>query len=222
MDNQDWLQRWRDGRTGFHTGQVHPALHAHWDRVDAAPGSTVFVPLCGRAEDMTWLAGAGLQVTGVELSPLAVQGFFDARGLTPVVTQADGLRCHVAGPWRLWCGDYFALSAGLLAPAGHVYDRAALIALPANVRGRYLAHLRRLLPGGFSGLLITLEYDQRQMDGPPFAVLPDELEAHLHDNAMRARLLARRDVLAEEPRFRERGVSALAEASWLLQAGPLA
>jgi thiopurine S-methyltransferase len=44
------------------------------------------------------------------------------------------------------------------------------------MREQYATHLKRILPKDCHGLLITLDYDQAQMDGPPFAVLDDEVQ----------------------------------------------
>jgi thiopurine S-methyltransferase len=110
-------------------------------------------------------------------------------------------------------GDVFALSAPDLANIQYIYDRAALIALPPSMRQAYAGLLTRLLPQA-SQLLITLEYPQEQMSGPPFSVLPDEL-THLYPER-EIRLLERHDILAHEPRFAARGVTSLHETVWQL------
>ena len=216
MDADFWLQRWNEGRIGFHRGEVMPLLEKHWPGLNVPADGRVFVPLAGKSLDMHWLAAQGHRVLGAELSPLAVQAFFAEAGLEPVVANdADGVH-HRAGPVDLVQGDVFALSAATLATMAAVYDRAAIIALPPALRRRYVAEVYARLPQGCRGLLITLEYPQAQMDGPPFSV--DEAEVRgLFEPEWAVELLERRDILSQEPRFRDDGVTALSTAIYRLQ-----
>jgi len=216
MEPGFWHQRWRDGRIGFHQSAVTPQLERHWDALGLPAGSTVFVPLCGKSLDMAWLAERGHRVLGVELSDVAVHDFFAGQGLVPSLRETAYGVHHEAGPFELIVGDAFALDRALLADCAGVFDRAALIALPPDMRRRYLATTWAALPEGCRGLLVTLEYPQEQKAGPPFAVAADEVQA-LFGDAWSPALLERRDILAEEPRFIEGGVSALATAAWRLE-----
>jgi len=216
MDPEFWHQRWQEGRTAFHNAKVMPLLQKHWPALTLPPGSRVFVPLAGKSLDMHWLAAQGHAVLGAELSPLAVEAFFAEAGLTPAVAnEADGVH-HRAGPIDLVRGDVFALADATLAGVEAVYDRAALIALPPDLRRRYAAEVYGRLPHGCQALLITLEYPQAQMDGPPFSVDEAEVRTLFADDWDIA-LLERRDILADEPRFREGGVESLHTAVYRLQ-----
>ena len=64
-------------------------------------------------------------------------------------------------------------------------------------------------------LLITLEYDVAEMQGPPYSVHEDELRRH-YGEAFAITLLERNDILDERPRWREAGLSALDEAVFRL------
>lgn len=219
MEPEFWLQRWRERRTGFHRDRVMPLLVQHWDALALPPGSRVFVPLAGKSLDMLWLAARGYRVLGVELSSLAVQQFFADNELRPEVHESHYGRHHVAGAIELICGDAFALDAAALADCAGVYDRAAVIALPEDMRRRYAEELYARLPTDCRGLMITLEYPQPEKAGPPFSV--DEREVR---RAFGARwhvdLLERRDILASEPGFMAERVSSLATAVYrLLRAG---
>src|SRR5690606_14906834 len=114
----------------------------------------------------------------------------------------------VAGPYELIAGDAFGLDADILAGCTAIYDRAALIALPPDLRHRYAATVWRHPPPGCTGLLVTLEYPQHEKDGPPFSVEQPEVRQLLEPD-WRITLLERRDILADEPGFRDAGVSAL-------------
>lgn len=208
MEPDFWHERWQEGRIGFHQDRPLPLLCKHWPSLELAADSQVFVPLCGKSVDMAWLAGRGHRVLGVELSELAVRQFFDERGLVPATRQSGFGMHYSAGPYELICGDAFALDDAVLADCTAVYDRAALIALPPEMRRRYAETPWQRLPGGCVGLLITLEYPQEQKAGPPFSV--DEQEVRrLLEPGWEVSVLERRDILDDEPRFRDAGVKAL-------------
>lgn len=216
MQHEFWHERWHDNRIGFHEDVPLPLLKKHWPSLGLPPGSRVFVPLCGKSLDMAWLAEQGHRVLGVELSPLAVEQFFAERGLRPhAVDGATGVH-YVAGPYELVAGDAFAIPSALLADCAGVYDRAALVALPADMRATYADTAWRRLPAGCRGLLVTLEYPQAERAGPPFSVEEAEIR-ECFDGAWSVDLLERRDILAGEPAFRDDGVSALHTAVYRMQ-----
>lgn len=171
-----WHDRWREGRIGFHEGQPNAWLSQHLEVLGER--QTVLVPLCGKAVDLAFLAERGHRVVGVELVEDAVRSYFSERGLVPEVQPRGGLRSYSVGMVTLLAGDFFATTPELVGSATAFYDRAALIALPADLRGRYVQHLRGLLPPQSRGLLITVEYPQAELDGPPFSVPEAEVRAH--------------------------------------------
>ncbi|TCT22139.1 thiopurine S-methyltransferase [Thiobaca trueperi] len=210
-----WLERWQRGETGWHLPEINLHLRDWWPRLDLPAERLVFVPLCGKTLDLLWLASRGHRVLGVEISPLAVDEFFAEQGLTTEITDEPPFRRYRLDELTLLCGDFFALTPDHLLEVGAVYDRASLIALPPDLRPRYAQHLKTLMPDAASGLLITLDYDQNQMTGPPFAVHRDEIE-RLFGDRYAIRELATLDVLDDSPRFRQRGLTALTEQVWRL------
>lgn len=208
MQPDFWHDRWQQNLIGFHQDTPTPLLQKHWPAVGAPPGSRVFVPLAGKTLDMPWLAAQGHRVLGVELSPLAVTQFFDALGVTPDISETRYGRHHRAGPIELICGDAFALDAELLADCAAVYDRAALIALPPELRARYVDTLYARLPAGCRGLLITLEYPPHEKAGPPFSVDEPEVRER-YGRGWDVSLLERRDMLATQQGFIDEGVTSL-------------
>lgn len=216
MDKAFWLQSWQAGRTDFHQQRVLPLLQQHWPTLRLQEGARVLVPLAGKSLDMLWLAQRGHAVLGIELSPLAVAQFLDDNGLQPDVhVSALGVH-HRVGNIDLVCGDVFDLDAAMLRDCGAVYDRAALVALPDGVRRRYVEHVYGLLPAGTEGLLVTLEYAQQQMPGPPFSV--DEAQVRqLFTPRWQVRQLERRAIAPDGRRFQESGVDALHTAVYHLQ-----
>jgi len=176
MNPDFWESRWREGQIGFHEGAPNAFLSEHVAKLGAS--RRVLVPLCGKSEDLAFLAARGHAVVGVELVEDAVRAFFAEHGLTPTVTPHGALTGYSHGPITLLAGDFFATTRELLGPVDALYDRAALIALPEPMRARYVEHLRALLPAGADGLVITVEYPQEAMEGPPFSVPEAELRRH--------------------------------------------
>ncbi|MFZ5446345.1 MAG: thiopurine S-methyltransferase [Myxococcota bacterium] len=179
MEHDFWHARWSEGRIGFHEGVPNEHLVTHAARLAGA--KRLLVPLCGKAEDLAWLAspeGGAHEVVGVELVERAVQDFFAEHAHTPAVTREGPLTRYQSGAVTVFAGDFFALTPAQLGPVDGFYDRAALIALPAPMRPRYVQHLRALLPKGAPGLLVSVEYPQAQLEGPPFSVPEDEVGSH--------------------------------------------
>lgn len=215
MNNEFWLERWESGETGFHQDEINSYLRQYWDELNTASDAVVFVPLCGKSNDMLWLRQQGRRVLGVELSPIAVQAFFRENNLIPHCTTTGKFDRYEAAGISVLCGDFFDLSKEDLAKVSAVYDRASLIALPPEMRERYVRHLESILPPATQILLITFDYPQHEMPGPPFAVSKSEVEA-LYSGHASVRLLAQLDVLPQNPRFQLRGMSSLYENIFLL------
>lgn len=187
-----WHQRWSTNQIHFHEGQTNRLLAQHLSALHLAPGQRVFVPLCGKSRDLPWLLTQGLDVVGIELSPLAVAQLFAELGVPPTITTCGPLERHQAPGLDVFVGDVFALFGEQLGAVDAVYDRAALVALPEPMRERYAAHLTAITQAA-PQLLISIEYDQSTLAGPPFAVATDELE-RLYGKACVLQQLERRDV----------------------------
>ena len=215
MNPDFWHQRWQDNQIGFHQAAPTPLLLKHWPSLDVPAGAKVFVPLAGKSLDMPWFAAQGHRVLGVELSELAVAQFFAENGLRPEIRDTHYGRHYEAGGIELILGDAFGLDADLLRDCDAVFDRAALIALPPELRRRYANELYAKLPAGCRGLLITLEYPQAERDGPPFSVPGDEVRA-LYGRDWDIDLLERRPIPPEHPGFVS-GVSKLDTAAYALR-----
>ncbi len=177
MEPNFWHERWQQNQIGFHEDDVNPALTRNIDALDLHSGNRVFVPLCGKTLDIGWLLSRGYQVAGAELSELAVQQLFADLGVEPTTSEAGNLTRYQASGIDIFVGDIFDLSAAQLGEVHGVYDRAAMVALPAPMRVRYAAHLAAITQNA-PQLLITFEYDQSLMKGPPFCVPNDEVRQH--------------------------------------------
>ena len=215
MKKDFWLERWERKEIGFHQDEINPWLREFWLQAGLAHDSLVFVPLCGKSRDMLWLREQGHAVLGIELSPTAVEAFFKENSLAPQRSSDGRFDSHEADDIRIVCGDFFDLNQADLAQVSAVYDRAALIALPPEMRPAYVRHLVSILPPEVQMLLITLDYPQAEMAGPPFAVPVQEVEKLWGDHAA-IRLLGQADVLAQNPHLQQRGLSRLQESVFSL------
>jgi thiopurine S-methyltransferase len=215
MDPQFWLDRWQSKDIGFHMNRPHPLLEQHWGSLDVRPGSNVLVPLAGKSLDMVWLADRGHSVVGVELAAQAVREFFTERSRNPAVTLEGPFSVYRAGPFEIWQGDFFELSPVVTRRIGAVYDRAALVAMPGALQQRYVDQLARLTPTGVPVLLVALDYDPSEMNGPPFPI-PERRIEELMQPWFRVRRLETRDGLLASPNLRQRGLSWLRETVYIL------
>ena len=220
----DWHERWRNGRIGFHQGEVAGSLTQFWPTLKLPRGCTVFVPFCGKSLDLLWLRDQGHLVVGVELSQIAVESLFLENG---ILARRDTCQCFdeyfarsavapgaVAQGLRILCGSLFDLTPQALEPYAAIYDRAALIAMPPELQPIYVEKLSQLSAAGTQTLLVTVEYPQHEMSGPPFSV--DSLSVvRLFSPHHEVRELGRRDLSASDLKLGTR-VSRLHEVCYHL------
>lgn len=216
MDAHFWHNSWRENRIGFHQHQVSPFLKKYWSELQLAPNSPVLVPLCGKSLDMLWLKRQGHDVTGVEISSVAIEAFFKENRLEAQRRELKGFQIYEADGITVFCGDFFALTQEQLHPVSAVFDRAALVALPEATRKPYVQHLTALMSRQAKMLLITLDYPKSQMSGPPFSVSRQDVRA-LFEDSFQVTYRESRDVLGENPRFKQAGLTQLHEHVFLLE-----
>lgn len=215
MEPGFWHDKWQSQQIGFHQSDINPFLVKHWESLKLEGKGKVFVPLCGKSLDMEFLAAQGHEVIGSELSVLAVNQFFEAAGAKPQSRIQGEHVHHSAQGVTLIEGDFFTLDEELVAGCSGFYDRAALIAWPVEMRIDYVRKLAALIPAGTPGLLITLDYPQEALIGPPFAVSPNWVEEFVGEY-FEVAVLESQDVLADNPRFVKKAVPWLNEAAYLL------
>lgn len=203
MDIEYWIERWKEGRTGFHEGKPNAFLTRHVERLGPAP-KRILVPLCGKTEDMAFLASRGHHVVGIEAAEQAVRAFFREHDLVPEEKDAGAYRSFSTSCVTILAGDLFACTAEDVGNVDALYDRAALIALGPEVRTKYVAHLRSLLAPRSRALLVTCEYDQSKLEPPPH----DVKEAEVRELFAGARIDLVDEGTFDGPKFREAGVSA--------------
>ena len=216
MDNDFWHARWQSNQIGFHQNEINPWLVRYWPALRLEPQSRVFVPLCGKTLDMIWLLDQGHAVVGNEISQLAVEAFFAENRLTPETRQETGFTRWSCDRIEILCGDFFGLTPAGIGRIDALYDRAALIALTPSQRVRYATRIMQLLAPQTPGLLVTLDYAQEKMPGPPFAVSPAEVSS-LYRDGFSVEQLASSDIIEAQPQFLEKGLDTLYESVYRLQ-----
>ena len=238
MDIDFWLERWKNNETGFHQTTINPYLTYFYGEKGAPPELReklkVFVPLCGKSKDMLWLSQAGYKVFAVECSDSAVKAFFEENALNykhavhkQEVHKHEGQDQHALHKHGLYItsdqksaieifqGDFFTLHKKDLEDVTDVFDRAALVALPPEMRKQYVEKMAEILKPGTRTLLVTLTYDQTQMDGPPFSVSEDNV-TELYFDYFKIDKLCFKDTINDEPRMQERGLTSLIETVYKL------
>ncbi len=207
MDPQFWHARWREGQIGFHLDRVHPDLVAHQEWLLGGGAWRVLVPLCGKSLDLDWIARQGDTAVGVELSEIAVAALFREAGRAPEIDERPRGRIYRSPGLVVICGDFFHVTVEDVGPVDRVWDRAALVALPPDMRRRYVEHLRNLVRPGARILLNTMVYEGDK-PGPPHSVSDHEV-ALLYEGA-RIEVVERRDCSdLISPRWREQGMTRL-------------
>lgn len=181
MDPSFWHQRWQENNIGFHKSEANPTLVKYFGELALTKGSRVFVPLCGKTLDIPWLLSEGYRVAGSELVEIAVEQLFDQLDIQPEISRIGEVNLYHAEDIDIFVGNILDVSAEILGWVDGVYDRAALVALPAEMRQRYTAHLMKIT-GQAPQFLITYEYDQMAMAGPPFSVDQGEVMGHYGDS----------------------------------------
>jgi thiopurine S-methyltransferase len=177
MEAKFWIQRWEENNIGFHKSEANPHLVKFLSQLGLAPNSRVFLPLCGKTLDISWLLAQGHRVVGAELSEIAITQLFEHLRVKPLITARGKLTHYSAERIDIFVGDIFDLTKSELGDVAAIYDRAALVALPEPMRHRYTNHLRQIT-GNAPQLLLAYEYDQALIAGPPFSVSDAEIEQH--------------------------------------------
>lgn len=201
--SEPWLQRWEEGRIGWHEPGGNRSLQRYWQPSDRR----VLVPLCGKSRDLEWLEAQGNEVVGVELAEIGARAFFEENQLEYRREQGGRFQA-VDRRITIVCGDYFEFCD---ADFDAHYDRGALAALPPDMRPRYAAHTSSLLSADPFQLVITLEYDQAIANGPPFSIHGDEIHAYW---PQLERVVAYDDIANGPPKFRDAGLKEMFEVVW--------
>ena len=208
-----WESRWQEDRIGFHRKEVNPYLVRFSDELLYQNPDRVFVPLCGKTLDLYWLTTKTKKVIGVELVSKAVQDFFTENNIDYSIQQDETLQKFSSKSIDLYLGDFFDLNPEQTSSFKAIYDRASIVAIEKPERKDYVEHLISFLDPAGRILLITLEFNQNQMEGPPYSVPAEEIES-LFASFGSLKMLEPCDIL--DDRFRNKGLTRLLEHVFLI------
>lgn len=181
MQANFWHQKWEKNQIGFHLPEANPLLIKYFSALKLKQGARIFLPLCGKSLDIAWFLIQGYQVAGAELSAIAIEDLFRSLNLTPKITQKNAITHYSAPNIDMFVGDIFDITPSMLGKVDAIYDRAALVALPVEMRKEYSTHLIKLAQHNAKPapqLFICFEYDESLYAGPPFSVCADEVKEH--------------------------------------------
>lgn len=215
MQKEFWHRRWQTNQIGFNQPHPNPFLLQYLPSLALKPGNRVFVPLCGKSIDMLWLANQGFDVVGVELSSIACNAFFNEHSIPVEIIESDKFTIYQSNKITLLSGDFFDLSQHQIGEINAVYDRAALVALPATLRQRYVKFLIEIINKSTTMLLIASTYDQNEMEGPPFSVEENEIVA-LYGEHFHIKQLLHQPTELIQPHLQARGLTKANDAVYCL------
>ena len=181
MNADFWHNLWNKNEIGFHNNNVNELFLKNFSQLELKENSRVFIPLCGKTVDIKWLLDNGYRVVGIELNENAVKELFDYLKLEARVKKIGSLTLYTAKNIDIFVGDFFELTKSILEKVDAIYDRGAIVALPSEMRKRYTSRLS-ILTDTAPQLIITYEYNQNLMDGPPFSVIESDLKNYYEDN----------------------------------------
>ena len=150
-----WCKRFGEGVTPWDAGKV-PAAFADFIARQPAALNTL-IPGCGSAWEAAHLAEIGCPVTALDFSPVAIAKAREILGKAAV---------------DLVCADFFTFTPAQ--PIELIYERAFLCALPRKLWADWGRRVAELLPAG--GRLAGFFFLCDQPKGPPFGILPEELD----------------------------------------------
>ncbi|HJP12565.1 MAG TPA: thiopurine S-methyltransferase [Gammaproteobacteria bacterium] len=212
----DWLKFWENNETNWHGDRITQELVEYFELFELETRDKVFVPLCGKSLDMIYIMNQGFSVVGVEISEIGVRQFFSENNLTYKITKVDDFDLYSSENLEIYCGDFFSLTSKHLNNVKAVLDSKSLIALEPDLRQKYAKHLNDIISLGVRILLVTLQYPQHQMSGPPFSVDESEVES-LFSMAFESRKLKSFNDIENGSKLVRAGVDFINNAAYCLR-----
>ena len=157
-----WDERYQKGDTPWETGQPSSELQRALAEAVIQPCRALELG-CGTGASAVWLAQQGFDVTGIDLSKLAIDRArqrANEAGVRVNFLVADVLKAELAGPF-----DFF-------------FDRGCYHVVRREDVAAYLDTLRRLTRPGTLGLVLTGNVREPHEPGPP-VVTEEQIRAEL-------------------------------------------
>lgn len=168
-----WCKRFGEGVTPWDAGRVPNAFADFIARQPAALNT--LIPGCGSAWEALHLAERNWPVTALDFSPAAVATAREILGTAATMDTTTGASVDLV------CADFFSFAPRR--PYQLIYERAFLCALPRKMWADWGRRVAELLPT--DGLLAGYFFLCDQPKGPPFGILPAQLDELLQANFIR-------------------------------------
>lgn len=215
MDKEFWSNAWNERQIGFHQSEINKNLRQFSSLFGQKSGDSILVPLCGKTLDMIYLQQLNFKIDGVEIVEQAIKEFFSENNLIPKISNEKNFTRYSHDDYSLYLGDFHQFE-NLNKKYKFVYDRASMIALPPELRKNHAQSLKNLTLSGSKILLITLEYDQEKVPGPPFSVLKSEVEILFNDSFIIQELKSE-STSNIGPKFKDAGINKVYQRVYLLE-----
>ncbi len=180
MDAEFWHKLWDSNEIGFHNKDVNELFLNNFSKLNFKKNSRVFIPLCGKTVDIKWLLDNSYSVVAIELNENAIKELFSSLQLETSIKKMGSLTLYSAKNIDIFVGDIFELNQSILGKVDIIYDRGAIVALPTTMRQEYTSLLVNITQNT-PQLIISYEYDQNLMEGPPFSVKESQLKEYYSD-----------------------------------------
>ncbi|KAL4237189.1 hypothetical protein ACF0H5_005569 [Mactra antiquata] len=191
LHNSEWVHRWAVGNTAFHRPIPDKFLDANEESMFDGKIKSLFLPLCGKTPDITWMYNKGHTVCGVEIAEQPIKEYFEENKIdyeTEQVENVGTLYKSKDGRLKLYVADLFDLSVSLCGQFDIIWDSKSLVAINLADRELYKDLMLSLLKPGGQYYLAVLEYDPKCWPGPPHTV-PDDVVKHLYSTSCKIDLV---------------------------------
>lgn len=189
---------------------------------DSSRKLRVLVPLCGKTQDLNYLANHPMieEVVGIEGVQKAIADFAEEHpNLHLDMNQGTSFHSHFikykGTKISIWKGDLFDLQQIEIPDQDKfdlVWDRASIVAVQPIKRQEYVQSISSVLKPGAVMLFGTVDRregtEEAKMSGPPFTVTTNQLHFLYKDIIETGELLQEHDEIALDPVSNQRYVDA--------------
>jgi thiopurine S-methyltransferase len=178
MEKDFWIDKWNIGQIGFHQDKPNSFMEEYFKDIDLTD-KRIFVPLCGKTLDMIWFKDKGAKVVGVELSELAIKSFFSENQIPYTTLEIEKGTLFQSDDISIYCCNFFDIPNEATENIDYIFDRASLIALPEEIRTKYVSKMKELMNTHIQYMIITIEYEGG--GGPPFSITKEKIHNDFSD-----------------------------------------
>lgn len=210
MNKVFWNNKWENNEIGFHQNNVTPLLkkYLHYFLDKNSIKKSCLLPLCGKTFDLIYLSEFFKEVTGVELIKKAIEDFYIENNLEMRTRNSSISSKNI----EIFNEDFFSFNKSENKKYSYIFDRASLIAISPVSREKYVQSIKRSMSTNCKIFLITIEYKQDQIEGPPFSLSDDDVKSLFKD--FKLEKLCRESVIGQNQKFKGLNIF---QSAWLIK-----